>query len=253
MLHACQPADRGGVLLDSKLAIRRYQRDKLLGTVDGRGLESANAVPHVNDWVRSPRPPLQGSHYVSAVKARGNLLYTAQRAARARTGGSRLAICDAGCRKPETLGHISQVCHRTAGPRTARHNRVLDLTAKFLRDAGGPAPVKEPAIKTPAGLRRPDLLVRTRDEVTVLDAQVVADNGNLDEAHASKISYYDVPAIREYAGHSLGVPPSEVRFGSITLNWRGGVVGQDGRPPATPRHHPPPTRADLHKGLGGHC
>ena len=220
LLHESEPVTRNGERLDSKTAIRRHHRGRLLRTVDGRGLGSAAGVPYVNDWVRSRKPPLQGCHYVGAVKVRGNLLYTAQRAARASTDGGR-ATCDAGCLTAETLAHISQVCHRTAAPRTARHNRVLDLAAKFLKDRGASALIKEPAISTPAGLRRPDLLVKIRDQAAVLDAQVVADNGDLDAADERKRAYYDTPVIREYAGHSLGVQPESVRFGSITLNWRG--------------------------------
>ena len=138
LLHASQPVTRGGVRLDSKAAIRRHHRDTLLRIVDGRGLEASSNVPYVHDWLLSPKPPLQGSHWVGAVKVRGNLLHTAQRAARASSEKkNRLATCDAGCGRPETLGHISQVCHRTADPRTARHNQVLDLGMKFLTDIGG--------------------------------------------------------------------------------------------------------------------
>ena len=57
--------------------------------------------------------------------------------------------------------------------------------------------------------------------MTVLDAQIVADHGDLDAAHQRKVVYYDKPAIRSYVGSSLGVDPESVRFGSITLNWRG--------------------------------
>ena len=220
LLHQSEPVTRDGVRLDSKTAIRRHHRGRLLRTVDGRGLENAAGVPCVNDWIKAQRPPLRGCHFVGAIKVRGNLLYTAQRAARARTEGGRIT-CDAGCLTAEILGHISQVCHRTAAPRTARHNRVLDLAARFLKDRGASALVKEPDISTPAGLRKPDLLVKIRDQAVVLDAQVVADNGDLDAADERKRVYYDTHAIREYAGHSLGVVPESVRFGSVTLNWRG--------------------------------
>ena len=194
-------------------------RDKLLLMVDGRGLESASNVPCVNDWVNSPKPPLRGSHFVGAIKVRGNLLQTGQRTAR--QTGNNLATCDAGCGRPETLAHISQVCHRTAGPRTDRHNRVLDLTARYLSDRGATTLIKEPAISTPAGLRKPDLLVKIRGEAIVLDAKVVTDNADLDAAHQRKRDYYDKPVIRQYVGHSLDADPESVQFGSITLNWRG--------------------------------
>ncbi|XP_043230077.1 uncharacterized protein LOC122385693 [Amphibalanus amphitrite] len=89
---------------------------------------------------------------------------------------------------------MAKVCHRTAAPRTARHNRVLDLAAKFLKDRGASALVKEPTTNTPAELRKPDLLVKIRGQVAVIYAQIVADNGDLDAADQQKRAYYDSPS-----------------------------------------------------------
>lgn len=72
--------------------------------------------------------------------------------------------CEAGCNRPETLGHISQPCPRISGTCIARHDQLLALTEKFLRDQGA-STSREPAIPTPAGIRRPDLLVKTRGKV----------------------------------------------------------------------------------------
>ena len=168
--------------------------------------------------MRSPYPPLRGSHYIGAIKVIGNFLNTGQRAARA-TGG-RLATCDAGCSRPETLAHISQTCHRTADARTQRHNHVLDLTKKFLTDKGMTC-LKEPAIPTPEGLRKPDLIATKNGQTVILDAQVVADNANLDEADKRKITYYNRPAIRQYVTNTIGTQDTNIKLGSITLNWRG--------------------------------
>ena len=52
------------------------------------------------------------------------------------------------------------------------------------------------------------------DELTRFLASVEA-------AHKRKVAYNDKPAIREHARRSLGVDPESIRFGSITLNWRG--------------------------------
>ena len=81
--------------------------------------------------------------------------------------------------------------------------------------------LQEPAITTPKDLRRPDRLVRTRNHAAVLDAQIIADNGDPKTAHGRKVAYYDNPAIGEHTSRSLGVDPENVRFDSITLNWRG--------------------------------
>ena len=54
----------------------------------------------------------------------------------------------------------------------------------------------------------------------VLDAQVVADNANLEEAHQKKVKYYNTQELAEAVQAKLGVS-DPVQFSSITLNWRG--------------------------------
>ena len=219
LLGKCRPVTRNDRLLDTKSKIKDYHRTRLLRSVDGGGLRAADVVPACNDWVTSPSPPVRGSTFIGIVKVRGNLHPTAQRAARSR--GPTRTTCDAGCNRPETLGHISQTCPRTSEVRTARHDRVLALTNKFLQDVGATT-IREPAIPTPAGVRRPDLLVKTNTKTAVVDAQVVADAFDLDASHRRKIDYYNNETIRQYTADTFDRQPQDTDFGSITLNWRGG-------------------------------
>lgn len=79
----------------------------------------------------------------------------------------------------------------------------------------------EPAIPTPAGVRRPDLVIHgLRKTAFVIDATIVADNADLTERHEGKCHYYDSPVIRQWV---KGVIPDvdNVTFSSVTLNWRG--------------------------------
>ena len=102
----------------------------------------------------------------------------------------------------------------------ARHNKVVELIASNARKKGWDVLV-EPVIPTPAGVRRPDLVIHgLRKTAFVIDATVVADNADLTDRHNGKCHYYDIPAIRQWV---KGVRPDidEVKFSSVTLNWRG--------------------------------
>ena len=57
---------------------------------------------------------------------------------------------------------------------------------------------REPAIPTPAGIRKPDLILVRDYDLTILDVTIVADNADLEQSHQDKQVYYDVPAIREW-------------------------------------------------------
>ena len=179
----------GDHALDSGVRIREEHRRQLLSKIDGTGLKEAPNHPPSHRWITAPNPPMPGAAYIGAIKIRGNLAATGQRAARSRRG-LRQQLCDAGCGRRETLGHISQTCTRTHLNRTARHDRALSQLEGYLRDAEATT-IKEPAIPTPAGLRKPDLLVATTTKSAVIDVQVVSDNADLSQAHVRKVTYYD--------------------------------------------------------------
>ena len=159
---------------------------------------------------------LSGANYIGAVKVRGNLLPSAVRVARGRPHMS--VLCGA-CRRPGSLGHILLVCPRTHVLRLARHDRLATL----VQSAAGKASwscIREPAIPTLAGIRRPDLIFYHQDRSTyVLDVTVVADNAVLHEVHERKVRYYDVPDIRNWI--ALNISGNEVLFSSVTVSWRG--------------------------------
>ena len=217
LTNKARPTLRDGRAMLSKQAIRENHRRELLKTVDGAGLQQAPNHAASSQWVVAPRPPMPGSAFIGALKVRGGLHLTGQRAARTRGGGR--VTCDAGCSRPETMGHISQTCPRTHDTRVARHDRVLTQVDGYLRDRGATT-IREPTIRTRAGVRRPDLLVSTDTMAAVIDAQVVADNADLEVADQRKKDYYNTDEIRTDASTRLGTR-HPIQFGSITLNWRG--------------------------------
>ena len=128
--------------------------------------------------------------------------------------------CDLGCGRPESLGHILQVCPVLAPERTRRHDRVLSLLEQHLSRKGFQL-AREPSIRTPAGVRRPDLVVWDHTQSVVIDVQVIADNSSGDllaHAHGLKVSHYNTEPVRTWVREKTGHPPV---FTSCTISWRG--------------------------------
>ena len=197
---------------------KRHWQDSLYKAVDGKGLEGIADTPISSSWISDGTTLMKGGDYVKAVKLRGNLLPTRLRAARGRQQPD--ILCDL-CygRRVESLGHIQQQCPAVAGPRTSRHNRLLDKYVTVLQHKGYQVK-KEQAIPTPAGLRYPDIICWKDDRATVIDVQVVADAaaGSLQNAHQRKVDYYNVPAVRDFVALLTGSPPV---FTTFTISWRG--------------------------------
>ena len=127
--------------------------------------------------------------------------------------------CDA-CRRPESLDHILQVCPRTSGGRNDRHNAILAGTVKTLIKKGWSVLV-EPAIPTPAGLRRPDMIAwNSGNKCYIIDVTVAADNADLRDVHRHKVEHYDNEYIRNWA---RGVSSKKGTIVS-SINWRGALA-----------------------------
>ena len=190
-------------------------------TVDGRGLVHSSRVPECHRWVNpvmSGGTPNTAGSYISAIRVRGNLIGTALRSSRGRPQAS--SVCDC-CGRIESLAHILQVCPRTHASRIARHDKIVDLVEQALTRKGYTT-YREPAIPTPAGIRKPDLVVSCGLAVTVLDVTAVADNADLALSHGRKCEYYDTPAVREWVRDRYG--SGEVTFLAVALNWRGSMA-----------------------------
>ena len=192
----------------------------LHSSVDGRGLRESDLVPPQHQWVAEGTNLLCSVNYIGAVKVRGNLLPTAVRTSRGRTGVS--ILCGA-CQRPGSPGHILQVCPRTHRLRVSRHDKIVFLVQSAAGKAGWSC-IREPAIPTTACLCRLDLIFHHESWSTlVLDVTIVADNAVLHEVHARKVQYYDVPHIRN--GNTRNISDKAVQFSNVLLSWRGLMAG----------------------------
>ncbi|RLJ22762.1 hypothetical protein DJ031_00280 [bacterium endosymbiont of Escarpia laminata] len=216
------PIRVGSSVIANREEAREAWASSLYESADGYGLKASPAVPFIHGWVRDGTRLMTGAGFIHAVQIRGATVSTAKRAARGRP----LATdkCDA-CGRTETLGHVLQVCHRTWGTRIKRHDALME---KFLHgmENRGWLVMRAPVILVVGGTpQKPDGILYARGRCWVIDASVVADNADLDEAHRSKCAKYDTPAVRDWCQSHWPSPevPAGVSFGALIFNWRGAM------------------------------
>ena len=205
-LHVTVVATRQG--------LRSVLAQQLHSSCDGQGLATAPQVPAQHQWVTSGDMTLNGHVYIGAIKIRGNLVATALRSARGHPHTDIRCSC---CGNPESLSHTLQMCPRTHALHIAGHDKIVDLVMSGAERIGYGI-CCETAIPTPAGIRKPDLVLACGGDLTILDLTIVADNADLDKAHHDKQVYYDVPAIREWAQSCY--KPRHIAFEALAMNWR---------------------------------
>lgn len=203
----------GPSILDSKSKIERRWASLLHSSVDGKSLASSNDVPQQHQWVTDGSRFLSGRDFINTTKLRINALPTKSRSSRGRTNSR---LCRAGCNETETLNHILQTCHRTHGPRVARHNAVVSYIKRAMATKYDYVE-EEPHIRTNAGLSKPDLIAVRGSAAIVADAQVVGEQSDLAVAYARKKEKYSSLLAEIRARYGV----KDVSFTSITLSCRG--------------------------------
>lgn len=193
--------------------LRNWWAQQLHAKVDGGGLKESAKVPQQHVWLQDGTRFLSGKDFLQACKLRINALPTRSRTAR---GRPKTRHCRAGCNNAETLNHVLQQCHRTHSGRIKRHDALASYVCRSLQTQGYEVFV-EPKIKSSLGLRKPDIVAKMGVTALVIDAQVVGDQTNLDEAHNKKVEYYGQVGEEIRAQFEVGT----VIFSSITLSWRG--------------------------------
>jgi hypothetical protein len=214
-----KPTLMKGHTLTSEADVKRFHASELHNSADGYGL-AQHHLTNVNNWVRSGTRLLSGRGYRNAIQLRAGTLHTPLRSCRGVQGGN--AYCEACPRRICSLGHVLQVCERTATARNDRHDNIVKYVAKEASKRGFVA-LCERAVSTPTGNLRPDLIIYKSDRALVVDVTVVADNGSLSQAHADKVTHYNTAAVRDYVARLTSVPANKVEFSSVTLNWRGAL------------------------------
>lgn len=178
--------DNSNNILRSSEDIDKFWARCLYARFDGKPLENSRQVLGQHKWVGNFTRFLSGRDFVNSCKTRINALPTLARTSRGRVKDRN---CRGGCRQVETSNHVIQICHRTHVTRVKRHNAVCNYIAKKLRKKGYVVD-KEPKMQTAEGLRKPDIVATLGSTSIIVDAQVLGEQVNLDEANQKKIDYY---------------------------------------------------------------
>lgn len=128
----------------------RQRRTEVGDFCDGRELAQSGCYGWLSDGTRL----MGGSSFVEAVKIRMGVVSTRERNNRGRPTVTQDLVCDLGCPRVETLGHILQECSVTGQLPILRHNRVAETLKHALTKKNWRA-IVEPMIPTEAGIRRP--------------------------------------------------------------------------------------------------
>lgn len=167
--------------------IKKGWADALERGYSGNGLRQGSACSESGSWVSNPPPFWSGRDYIKSIQLRGNLLPT--KGIPSNPPAERL--CRAGCGRVESLSHVLQRCWAAKAERIARHDTLVNHTAKIARTKGWDVEI-EPRIRARNGLLRvPDLTLVKGDTVVVCDAAVSWEGPDaLHLAGANKIAHY---------------------------------------------------------------
>ena len=207
------------------------------GSWDGKGLRETACSWQTQRWIASGGNLVTGKRFCGAIALRGGLLPCKARSTRGTQRANLPRHCDCcGPGYPETLFHILQVCPRTHGPRSRRHNEVCRLLTSQFRRKGWEVLV-EPHIPHSGTWAKPDLIVARLDpeagvKAIVLDVTICSDQyGAADDAHVEKIRKYQgfgagEPVVstwvRNWAAETFGATFECVpEFSACAISWRG--------------------------------
>jgi len=185
-------------------------------TSQGHGVRDFRGDKIGNSWLRNPRL-LKPSRYIDAIKLRTNTIGT-------KVVLNRVSPIDVKCRRcgmqAETLGHILGMCLHTKSKRIRRHDEIKDLVADKLPK--GFSTFVEPVVNVAGDLKKPDLVIKHRERLMVVDVTVRYENRtSLADAFREKKRKYKTTA--DHIAARLGCTTAEVL--PIVVGCRGAMPG----------------------------
>lgn len=149
----------------------QFWEHRLYGMVDTNDLTESKYCPLASSWVSSRSDEVSGRDYIQYHHIRAGCLPSRARTTRGRSTLKR--TCRAGCLVSETNYHTIQICQRTHGGRTLRHDRVVSVLTEHFKKRRCRV-LRELKLDTSDGRRYPDLMVTREGKTFVLDFQVVS-------------------------------------------------------------------------------
>ncbi|KAK2707196.1 hypothetical protein QYM36_015023 [Artemia franciscana] len=209
----------------SKTRYDKYHSNQLYKSRDGAALKRLGSFPLSQNWVDKPPADLDSRRYKRMIHHRINAIPTRSRTTR---GQDLSRNCRAGCLAPKTANHVSMGCLRTHPNRIKQHDRVRDITAKWI-EYDGYRVIKEPCFTTlthgttrAMGRWRPDIFAIKGEDGVIFDAQVRAEGYDLDRLHEEKVEKYRIaPGLIETIKSIHGL--KKIKCVAITFTRRGQI------------------------------
>lgn len=198
----------------TKECVSRYWIKQLEECNDTRDLSIITHCREVNAFVYNDQISMTGQDYVHFHQIRTGCIPTKARCGRGLDTNDMCRRCGLAS---ETNYHVLQVCERTKGMRTKRHDvllNVLHAELGYLREEDSIH--REPLLNTQLGVRKPDLVIVRGRTAMLLEAHIVSGLG-MENARAVKINKYK--NIEDYIKATFDV--DEVIFETVTVSYKG--------------------------------
>lgn len=154
------------------------------------------------------------------------MLPSKTRKARGRTVEPGELKCRGPCGDNETLNHILQICPRTHNARCERHNRVLRLLERKLRQRVETTWL-EPIIKKNYTFIKPDLITESTTATTILDVTIVS-GSRMTESWWLKENKYNAGE-NKAAIEAWSQGDTPIKHVPVVITSRGLLYGPSGR------------------------
>ncbi|VDN32044.1 unnamed protein product [Dibothriocephalus latus] len=216
---AAEPVRMGQTILATKEDARRYWRDSLYNSADGRARARIANSACARHWISSPDRVFPWL-FLRGIQLRAGVLETkAHRNRRTRSGD---VLCQGHCGQRETLNHILQCCQLNHDARVWRHNIVMKLLAQRL-SRNNPTILLEPHIPSGNTYCKPDIVLYTDAGATVIDVAVAGED-YMDRVYQGKVDRYSEAEVESNLRRILSKPATyPIAHMPVVFSARGGV------------------------------
>jgi len=158
--------------------------------LQGQGVKEYRGDKIGNRWLKEPTL-LKGSRFIDAIRLRTNTFST--RIVLSKTKPNATVICRKCSLQAETLGHILGICTYTKPARIKRHNDIRDYLVNKISKTK--TVFTEPTVNDNGELKKPDIVVKNKDEIQVIDVTIrYEDKDYLKVAAEEKVEKYKTTA-----------------------------------------------------------
>lgn len=198
----------------TKECVSSYWAKSLDECNDTRDLNNTTFCKEVSAFIYNDGISMTGQDYVHFHQIRTGSIPTKARCGRGLETDDRCRACGLAS---ETNYHVLQVCERSKGMRTKRHDVLLNVLQAELGSVRKDDSIhREPLLNTHLGVRKPDLVIARGRLVMILEVHIVSGLG-MENARAAKINKYK--DIEDHIKQTFNA--EEVIFETVTVSYKG--------------------------------